>query len=225
MQGGGAVENPNDATRRQILEYFYERNAKATSRHGKKGSAVRISDVKRELKALHGLSQQQVMANLTYLMGRRWVQLVNQEKSVSTARGTTIPSVVTSYEISALGIELIEGGSIFQPKDRFPGVNIQASGSSVVTFGDGNLVNVRFEEAADSLTRLREAFLASDRIDDREKLNVAVDIDTITSQLAKADPDRSVVASLWAPLARAADVAGLTALAIQAATLLAPLIR
>jgi len=59
--------NPNDEIRRKILEYFYGRNSSATSRKGKKGSAVKISDAKRELKARHGLSQQQVMTNLTYL--------------------------------------------------------------------------------------------------------------------------------------------------------------
>ena len=42
--------NPNDEIRRQILRYFYDRNANATSRMGKKGSAVKISDVRRELK-------------------------------------------------------------------------------------------------------------------------------------------------------------------------------
>ena len=41
--------NPNDAIRQHILRYFYDRNAQATSRFGKKGSAVKISDVKREL--------------------------------------------------------------------------------------------------------------------------------------------------------------------------------
>ena len=46
--------NPNDNIREQILQYFYDRNAAATSRTGKKGSAVKISDVKRELKQRHG---------------------------------------------------------------------------------------------------------------------------------------------------------------------------
>jgi hypothetical protein len=32
-----------------ILQYFYDRNKKATSARGKKGSAVKISDVKKEL--------------------------------------------------------------------------------------------------------------------------------------------------------------------------------
>lgn len=33
-----------------MLRYFYERNRNATSSMGKKGSAVKISDVKRQLK-------------------------------------------------------------------------------------------------------------------------------------------------------------------------------
>jgi hypothetical protein len=51
--------NPNDEIRSRILQYFYDRNATATSRFGKRGSAIKISDVKRELKGLHGLTQQQ----------------------------------------------------------------------------------------------------------------------------------------------------------------------
>jgi len=65
--------NPNDAIRRQILRYFYDRNANATSRTGKKGSGIKISDVKRDLKALHNLSQPQVVSNLN-LIGRKWVE-------------------------------------------------------------------------------------------------------------------------------------------------------
>jgi len=57
--------NPNDAARQQILQFFYERNHSATSRYGKKGSAVKLSDAKRELKARFALTQQQVMSDLT----------------------------------------------------------------------------------------------------------------------------------------------------------------
>lgn len=66
--------NPNDAIRKQILQYFYDRNHGATSQRGKKGSAMKISDVKRELKAKYGLSQQSVISNLTYLIDRGWVK-------------------------------------------------------------------------------------------------------------------------------------------------------
>lgn len=130
--------NPNDEIRLQILTYFHRRNSGATSRFGKKGSAVKISDVKKELKAAHSLTQPQVMSNLTYLIDRGWVKTVDQEKTVNTARGTTIPSVVTFYEITAQGIEMIEGPSRFQPPDRYPGINIHATGENVITLGDGN---------------------------------------------------------------------------------------
>jgi hypothetical protein len=45
-----AAPNPNDAIRRVMLRYFYDRNSSATSKYGKKGSAVKISDIKRELR-------------------------------------------------------------------------------------------------------------------------------------------------------------------------------
>ena len=96
--------NPNDKIRWQILQYFYDRNQNATSRTGKKGSAVKISDVKRELKARYGLSQQAVMSNLTYLIDNQWVKTFEIEKTV-TVSGGTVPSTTTFYEITAAGID------------------------------------------------------------------------------------------------------------------------
>jgi hypothetical protein len=37
------------------------------------------------------------MSNMTSLIDRGWVKTVDQEKTVNTARGTTIPSVVTAH--------------------------------------------------------------------------------------------------------------------------------
>lgn len=109
--------NPNDQIRRQILQYFYDRNNSATSHYGKKGSAVKISDAKRELKDRYGLTQQQVMSNLTYLIDRKWINKNEIEKTVQV-KGGTVPSTVTWYQISALGIEKIEGDSEFKPKEK-----------------------------------------------------------------------------------------------------------
>ena len=216
--------NPNDAVRRQILRYFYDRNSQATSRFGKRGSAVKISDVKAELKALHQLSQSQVMANLTYLIDRGWVKTVEQEKTVNTAAGTTIPSVVTFYEVTAQGIERIEGPSQFEPPSRYPGINIQASGSSVVTLGDGNYVNVQHQQLFTKLSELKEAVSESSHLDDGEKLDTAVDIETVKDQLVKNSPDAEVVRRLWPRIERAAALAGLASLALEIAVLIAPLI-
>jgi hypothetical protein len=209
--------NPNDAIRQQILRYFYDRNAQATSRFGKKGSAVKISDVKRELKAQAGLTQQQVMSNLTYLLDREWVKAIEQRKEVSTRGGTTVPSVVTFYEISAQGIERIQGESDFQTPERFAGINIQASGSNVITLGDGNIVNVEYRQLFQDLTELRQQIADSDELSDRDKLDAVVDIDTLTDQLAKRNPDAQVVGRLWPRIEKAANLAGLGQVAASAA--------
>lgn len=150
------MTNPNDEARRKILQYFYDRNQNATSKFGKKGSAVKISDVKKESKVLHGLTQQQVQSNLTYLIDRSWVKAVDQEKTVTTRGGTTVPSVVTFYEVTAQGIDKIEGGSEFEPRDRYPGIKIEATGRNVITLGDGNVVNVEYRQLFDELTELKE---------------------------------------------------------------------
>lgn len=209
--------NPNDAIRQQILRYFYDRNAQATSRFGKKGSAVKISDVKREPKTRVGLSQQQVMSNLTYLLDREWVKAIEQRKEVATRGGTTVPSVVTFYEIAALGIERIEGESEFQSPERFAGIDIQASGSNVITLGDGNIVNVEYRQLFQDLTDLRQRIAASEQLPDADKLDAVVDIDTLKDQLAKRNPDSEVVGRLWPRIEKAANLAGLGQFAASAA--------
>jgi hypothetical protein len=47
-----------------MLQYFYGRNKNATSARGEQGFAVRISDIRKELKASHGLTREEVMSNL-----------------------------------------------------------------------------------------------------------------------------------------------------------------
>lgn len=68
---------PNDEMRKQILQYFYDRNASATSKYGKKGSDAKISDVKRELKNKVGLTQKS---------GRIESHLSNRQKMVKNLR-------------------------------------------------------------------------------------------------------------------------------------------
>lgn len=219
-----ATVNPKDEIREKILQYFYDRNENATSRFGKKGSAVKISDVKKELKALHSLSQQEVQANLTYLIDRGWINVVEQEKTVTTQRGTTMPSVVSYYEIAAQGIDKIEGGSQFEPPERYPGIKIEATGHNVVTLGDGNVVNVEFRELFDELTKLKDQISESSALSDQEKFDVAVDIETLKDQLAKEEPDAEITKRLWPGIEKAATVAGLTQTALSIGTAIGQLL-
>lgn len=212
--------NPNDSIREYILRYFYDRNASATSRFGKKGAAAKISDVKRDLKAQHGLSQQQVVSNLTYLIDRGWVKTVEVQKTVNVGGGT-VPSTVSWYEIAAPGIEKIEGESDFKPMDRYAGINVTASGSNVIALGDGNIVNVEYHQLHSELNELKEAVVASTKLDDKQKLDAVIDIETLKDQLAKTAPDKILIGRIWATIERAANVAGL----VDFVTKIEPLIR
>lgn len=200
------MTNPNDDIRNQILHWFYDRNASATSQYGKKGSAAKISDAKRGLKEVHGLKQQQVMSNLTYLIDKGWINKTETEKTVQV-RGGTVPSTVTWYEISASGIDKIEGQSEFSEGGKYAGININAIGANVITLGDGNVVNVEFRELHEELSNLKH-LVADSEIDDVQKLDLSVDIEGLKDQLAKLNPDKTIVGHLWGRIQQVATLGG-----------------
>ena len=74
------MNNPNDEIRANLLQYFYDRNSTATSKYGKKGSAVKIRDLKKAMKSIYGLKQQEVVSNLNYLIDRGWVKSLDIKK-------------------------------------------------------------------------------------------------------------------------------------------------
>ena len=69
------------------------------------------------------------MSNLTYLIDNGWVKTVDIEKTVAV-KGGTIPQVTTFHEITAKGIDKIEGGSQFEPKERYADINLTATGKN-----------------------------------------------------------------------------------------------
>jgi hypothetical protein len=194
----------NNEVRKLLLQYFYDRNRNATSARGKKGSAVKISDIEKELKAVHKLTQQEVQSNLTYLMSQGWVAEDLVEKSFTAPGGTVIPSTTSFYKITAAGIDKIEGeGEFTMPK--FHGIKIEATGQNIITLGDGNKINAQFGDLGKALADLREAVTKSD-VPEAEKLSVVADIDTIQSQLAKPHPSKGIVAAAWGAIKGAGAV-------------------
>ncbi len=210
---------PNDEIRRIILQYYYDRNDNATSAMGKKGSAVKISGVKAELKAQHGLTQQEVMSNQTYLLSQGWVEEKSIEKQIKTKGGTIMPSVTRYYQISAAGIDKIEGpGEFTMPK--FHGIKIEATGQNIITLGDGNLINAQFSELGQALVELREAITNSDA-PEADKMSFVADIETIQSQLAKPQPSRGIVKTAWNLVKGAAIINGCSSLVEKVSGLIA----
>lgn len=214
--------NPNDKLRSNILRWFYDRNAQATSQYGKKGSASKISDAKRGMKETYGLKQQEVMSNMTYLIDKGWVNKTDEEKTVKVSGGT-VPSKVTWYEISSSGIDKIEGESEFQDGGKYSGININATGTNVITLGDGNVVNAKFENLHKELSKIKEAASTS-TLNDTEKLDIVVDIDSIKDQLIKAEPDKTIVGHLWKKIENVATLGGFASALTQAAPYISTLL-
>jgi hypothetical protein len=218
---GAQPPRSNNEIRTIMLRYFYDRNLAATSARGKKGYAVKISDIRKELKASHDLSQQEVMSNLNYLLSQGWVEEDKVEKSVPLRTGTVIPQSISFYKITAAGIDKIEGPGEFT-MDKFKGIKIEATGQNIITVGDGNQVNAKFQDAAGALVDLKQALLKSTEISETQKLDIVADIDSIQSQLAKEKPNRTIIQGAWEAVKKLDTVAGLADKVIKAAGLLGP---
>ena len=168
---------------------------------------MKISDAKRELKDRFGLSQTEVIANLTYLIDQNWVKTFEVEKTV-TVKGGTIPSKVTWYSIAAPGIDKFEEASEFKQAERYAGININATGTNVITLGDGNVVNAKFEALHNKLSEFKQLVTES-RLPESQKLDMAADIESIKDQLAKKIPDKTIIGHIWSGLEKAATAARL----------------
>jgi hypothetical protein len=186
----------NDQVRTDLLAYLYERHAHATSFKGKRGVAVGIAEIRSAMKERFGYKQDQVIANLHYLIQKGWVVEDIEERPFQTPQGATIPRNQTRYKISADGIDRVEGHSAFKEIPRFAGVNIQATGLNVVTVGDGNQVRADFAAVTRELAAFR-AMIADSELSDIDKLSVLADVDGIGTQLIKPAPDKGVIGTLW----------------------------
>ncbi|HMG88837.1 MAG TPA: hypothetical protein VK589_02220 [Chryseolinea sp.] len=212
----------NDQIREMILQYFYNRNKNATSRKGKKGSHVKISDVRSDLKDLHGFKATEVVGHINYLISQGWLDIDVEKKSFTTDRGVTIPSETEWYFITAPGIDKIEGPSSFT-RDRFTGIKIEATGQNIITLGDGNQVNVKYQDAGKAPSDLREAVKRSHELRDEAKLEIVSDIDTISSQLTKPEPNKTVIASVRDGINKAASVGSLVDLVTKVSPVISSL--
>ena len=214
-----------DHIRRVILQYFFDRNDNATSLRGKHGgAAVTISALRADLKSAYGLSRNQVVSNLTYLLSQGWVEEKPVSKTFSTPRGGLVPAVTPYYVITAAGIDKIAGPSEFM-RDRFEGIRIEATGQNIITLGDGNRVNVRFRDLGEALADLRDAVNTHSVLDDSTKMDLAVDISCLQDQLARPQPNKTVVETLWAGIEKTAVAAGLVNAVASVSALIAGLIK
>ena len=204
------MKNPNDVIREKILLHLYELHQKARSL---KSAATNISDLKKAMKQ-KGISQQDVVANLDYLLQKEWVKPVIEQKTFTTKSGISVPSTSTRYKITDVGIDKVEGESAFQRRDRYAGINI-TNIQGVTVVGDENVVNTQYSDLYQSLNELEKSVSFSNKLSDEDKLNITADVESLKNQLSKPQPDKMIVSKLWSGIEKAAKVAGLVQILAQ----------
>ena len=68
------------------------------------------------------------------------------------------------------------------------------------SFGDGNIVNTQFTDLSRALDDLDQAVSQSADLTDAQKLDAAADLSTIRAQIAKQNPDKTIVTIAWKSL-------------------------
>jgi hypothetical protein len=185
--------NPNDDRRDKILRFLYEGHRTA---RGITAIPIGIQDLRREMKNRHGMKQPDVAANLDYLIQVGWLRPEVKSRSFVTGRGMVLPREQTKYKISEVGINHLEAASMFKKPQAASQVNI-ANVQGVTVVGDGNVVNAEFTELVSALDDLDQALADSRQISDEQKLDAAGDLSAIRAQVAKKNPNASLIRSAW----------------------------
>jgi len=192
-----AKERTPDEVRESLLEFLYHHHQSA---RGVQAQEMGIRKLQQAAKARYGFSQQQVAANLDYLVQKGWVRRVERKREFTTPRGTVRPREQVTYKISDAGIDEVEGESRFKRLSPYGGINI-ANVQGAVVVGDRNVVHNEFIPLSQELDTLRQAITASG-LSETDKVAAVAEIQTIQSQLAKETPNQSIIQQAWTTIER-----------------------
>ncbi len=197
------MANPNDNVRDAILRHLHDVHQKA---RGPSSMLVGVRDLCSALKPL-GYKQTEVNSNLDYLVQKKWVTPITIKRPFTTPKGNTSEAATTKYKISDIGIDKLEGGSVYQVKDSFNNINVTTI-SGVTVIGNGNVVNTNYTDLSRHLTEFQQAVQNSSQLSEANKLALIADISTIQSQLSKVEPNISVIKTVWTGVEKLATAAG-----------------
>jgi len=211
--------NPNDLVRDGILRYLYNIHKNA---RGPKTTSIGIRDLQKALKE-QDFNQKEVTSNLDYLVQKCWAKKEVDNRAFTTKKGTTQQAERVTYKISYVGIDKLEGASLYQREDKENSINI-TNIRGVTVVGRGNIVNTNFAELASVLNELRNAIGKESAISGNDKLTLVADIDSIQSQLQKPDPNKSVIRAIWLGIQNSVIAGQFIELMGKAGVLLAPML-
>ena len=182
----------NDEIRDILLRFLYDRHKNA---RGMSSISIGIQDFQSELKN-HNIKKQAINSNLDYLVQKGWVCESIKKSQFTTKTGFQKTNDKVTYKISALGIDKLEGASLYSDNVRSSQINI-TNINGVTIVGDGNVVNKEMIELSTLLSELKRSVLMTTTLESSEKLSVTSDIGSIQSQLSKQKPLTNVIQSIW----------------------------
>lgn len=86
------------------------------------------------------------------------------------------------------------------------------------------MVNAQFSTLHNELNGLKEAIAVSDKLTETQKFDLSVDLESIKDQLAKAEPNKTIIGHLWSGLEKVVTAAGLVDLLVRVQPLIAGLL-
>ncbi len=212
--------NADDEIRDKLLRFLYERH-KTTK--GITKIPIGIRDLQSEMKSRYGLKQNEVSSNLDYLVQVGWVREVVKERNFTTAGGMQLSQEQTKYKISDVGINHLEGATVFKRPATFNNINI-TNVQGVTVVGEGNIVNTSFTDLSRELDELEKGIAVSRELNDAQKLDAISDLSTIRTQIAKQNPNKEIVAKAWESLKGVATIVSLATTAHKVGGLIAGLL-
>lgn len=178
-----------------------------------------ISEIKTDLKS-KGLKTAEIIHNLMYLVETGWIE---EETDTYTIPGKGVTAKKVKSRISDLGVDYFEGPSKFQKTRNFGGIDV-SNVSGIVVIGDRNLVQSQFESLYRHLDLLEQSISISDAISNDQKVDYAAEVETIKSQLAKPNPDSSILSKSWRVLSALSTVPALVEILEKVRQIIGPLI-
>lgn len=177
-----------DEVRQKILVYLGACRKKA---RGLDSLMASSSDIKKAM-AAEGISQNDTVQNLDYLVQHGWVDEKVIKRPFTTPKGIEIPNEKHLFGLSEMGLKYNEGESEFDRTSVFSGINITNIGG-VTVVGTNNVVRNEFVDVLRAVNQLEGAVKISDQLTDSQKLDVQADIQTIKNQLSKSQPDTGIL--------------------------------
>jgi len=189
---------------------------------------MHISQIERGVRKVgHKASDKQVMQAVDYLKAAGMLKRTQETKTVKIPvsrygiKGSSFKHTNYWYTLTVKAIDKLEGETEYSSKPFVPfqTIHINTSNAPVIV-GSNNLVSNNIT-IFNQLDELQQVISETADIDVEERQNAASDIESIKQQLAKPNPNKSVMDLLWQNISRVADIAGASALAIQIAKAIA----